>query len=306
MSKGYLIGPFNDIQFSNYRINPIGLAEHKYSKKKRLTVDLSSPHEDEDNPSLNELIDKEQFSLQYVSIDDATHIIKQLGQNEEVSLTSTTCRSRTNALPEAITVDDELIHQVEELWEACLCQSTKQAYMTGVPMCKLTLEEKGFLDSAHLDVENNVETEELTVENLPAVNENIQQKHLDFLKVTEQGELNGDVNGDVTIVNKKNTQDTRNEENSFSYDSSKQTEHVNDSSTTPQCAYRDENRETWDKELYPVELFPKKSQVKEMETFNPNVNDTIDFRPNSALKCRNKCIPVKVLEERDSYRHSDV
>ncbi|XP_071181930.1 uncharacterized protein [Mytilus edulis] len=52
--------------------------------------------------------------------------------DEEVSFTTTTGRSRTNTLPEAIPVNDELIHQVEELWEASLCQSTKQAYTTGV------------------------------------------------------------------------------------------------------------------------------------------------------------------------------
>ncbi|CAC5420044.1 unnamed protein product [Mytilus coruscus] len=52
--------------------------------------------------------------------------------DEEVSLTTTTGISRTNTLPEAIPVNDEWIQQVEELWEACLCQSIKQAYMTGV------------------------------------------------------------------------------------------------------------------------------------------------------------------------------
>ena len=40
---------------------------------------MSAPYEDPDNPSLNELIDKEEFSLQYVSIDDAINIIKRLG-----------------------------------------------------------------------------------------------------------------------------------------------------------------------------------------------------------------------------------
>jgi hypothetical protein len=40
---------------------------------------LSAPYEDPDNPSLNELIDKEEFSLQYVSIDDAINIINRLG-----------------------------------------------------------------------------------------------------------------------------------------------------------------------------------------------------------------------------------
>ncbi|XP_071169413.1 uncharacterized protein [Mytilus edulis] len=79
VSKGYLLGPFDSIPYTNYRINPIGLAEHKYSKKKRLIVDLSAPHENADHPSLNELIDKEEFSLQYVTIDDAIHLIKKLG-----------------------------------------------------------------------------------------------------------------------------------------------------------------------------------------------------------------------------------
>ncbi|VDH90181.1 Hypothetical predicted protein [Mytilus galloprovincialis] len=79
VSKGYLLGPFDSIPYTNFRINPIGLAEHKNSKKKRLIVDLSAPHENADHPSLNELIDKEEFSLQYVTIDDAIHLIKKLG-----------------------------------------------------------------------------------------------------------------------------------------------------------------------------------------------------------------------------------
>ncbi|VDI15265.1 Hypothetical predicted protein [Mytilus galloprovincialis] len=79
VSKGYLLGPFDSIPYTNFHINPIGLAEHKYSKKKRLIVDLSAPHENADHPSLNELIDKEEFSLQYVTIDDAIHLIKKLG-----------------------------------------------------------------------------------------------------------------------------------------------------------------------------------------------------------------------------------
>ena len=80
VQKGYLCGPFDKIPFENFRINPIGVAEGKYSKKKRLIVDLSAPHEDENNPSLNELIDKEEFSLHYVTIDDAISVIKKLGQ----------------------------------------------------------------------------------------------------------------------------------------------------------------------------------------------------------------------------------
>ena len=79
LDKGYMIGPFNHPPFQNYRISPIGLVEKKYSAKKRLIVDLSAPHDSETNPSINTLIDKEEFSLSYVRIDDAIQIIKKLG-----------------------------------------------------------------------------------------------------------------------------------------------------------------------------------------------------------------------------------
>ncbi|CAG2198330.1 unnamed protein product [Mytilus edulis] len=88
--KGYLLGPFDSIPYTNFRINPIGLAEHKNSKKKRLIVDLSAPHENADHPSLNELIDKEEFSLQYVTIDDAIHLIKNLGSKSWLNKTDIT------------------------------------------------------------------------------------------------------------------------------------------------------------------------------------------------------------------------
>lgn len=81
LKKGYLIGPYDDIPYDHFRINPIGLAEHKYSKKKRLIVDLSAPHQDENNPSINSLIDKDTCSLQYVTIDDAIKLIKNAGYN---------------------------------------------------------------------------------------------------------------------------------------------------------------------------------------------------------------------------------
>ncbi|CAC5419725.1 unnamed protein product [Mytilus coruscus] len=79
VEKGYLEGPFDFIPFEHYRINPVCVAEGKYNKKKRLIVDLSAPHEDPKNPSLNKLIDKDESSLQYVSIDDAIRTIKSLG-----------------------------------------------------------------------------------------------------------------------------------------------------------------------------------------------------------------------------------
>lgn len=80
VQKGFVIGPFNNIPFENFRISPIGIAEGKYSGKKRLIVDLSAPHENETHPSLNDLVDKEEFSLSYVTIDNAIDIIKRLGK----------------------------------------------------------------------------------------------------------------------------------------------------------------------------------------------------------------------------------
>ncbi|CAF3553719.1 unnamed protein product [Rotaria sp. Silwood1] len=78
LNKGFLIGPYNSPPFINYRINPIGLVESKYSKKKRLIVDLSAPHNDKDHPSINSLIDKDSYSLSYVTVDDAIKSIQQL------------------------------------------------------------------------------------------------------------------------------------------------------------------------------------------------------------------------------------
>ena len=40
---GFLYGPFEKPPFDNYRVSPLGLATGKYSGKKRLIVDLSSP-----------------------------------------------------------------------------------------------------------------------------------------------------------------------------------------------------------------------------------------------------------------------
>ena len=37
--------------FSIYRVNPLGIAESKYLGKKRLIVDLSAPHNDDNHSS---------------------------------------------------------------------------------------------------------------------------------------------------------------------------------------------------------------------------------------------------------------
>ena len=80
MNKGFLYGPFDKPPFQTYRISPIGVAEHKYSKKKRLIVDLSAPHNNDDDVSMNSLIDKSEFSVSYVRVDDiAINVIKSCG-----------------------------------------------------------------------------------------------------------------------------------------------------------------------------------------------------------------------------------
>ena len=79
-AKGFMLGPFPSPPFPNYRVSPIGIAEGKYSKKKRLIIDLSSPHDDHTHASINDLIDKDQCSLSYVRIDDAIQIIQSYGK----------------------------------------------------------------------------------------------------------------------------------------------------------------------------------------------------------------------------------
>ena len=45
VNKGYLLGPFKDSPFDIFRVSPIGIVEGKYSKKKRLIVNFSTPYE---------------------------------------------------------------------------------------------------------------------------------------------------------------------------------------------------------------------------------------------------------------------
>ena len=90
VSKGYIKGPFKEPPFPVYRVSPLGIAEGKYSGKKRLILDLSSPHDNEKHPSINNLIDKELCSLSYVKIDDAIDKIKLCGKNAILNKTDIT------------------------------------------------------------------------------------------------------------------------------------------------------------------------------------------------------------------------
>ncbi|KAI2646043.1 enzymatic polyprotein [Labeo rohita] len=62
----------------NTRISPVGIATRKYSGKKRLIIDLSSPHGSH-IPSINSIIPAPDFSMKYASIDQAISLIRKAG-----------------------------------------------------------------------------------------------------------------------------------------------------------------------------------------------------------------------------------
>ncbi|VDI05554.1 Hypothetical predicted protein [Mytilus galloprovincialis] len=66
-------------------VSPLGVATGKYSDKKRLILDLSSPHNDE-CLSVNDMIDKSDCSMSYVKIDDAIRIISKCGRKQWKSM----------------------------------------------------------------------------------------------------------------------------------------------------------------------------------------------------------------------------
>jgi len=86
LKKGYMVGPFDQLPFPVYRVSPIGIAEGKYSKKQRMILDLSSPHE-ETSPSINDLIDKSECTLSYVKIDDVIQSIVVQGKGAQLCKT---------------------------------------------------------------------------------------------------------------------------------------------------------------------------------------------------------------------------
>ena len=81
-SNVYAYGPFLEAPFENYRVNPIGIAVGKYLGKKRLIIDLTSPHNSKNHSSINNLIDKDQCSPSYVRIDEAISKICELGKGQ--------------------------------------------------------------------------------------------------------------------------------------------------------------------------------------------------------------------------------
>ena len=75
LSAGRLLGPFEAPPFDNFIVSPLGAFKKRGSNKIRLIHDLSFPSKG----SVNSLINKEDFSLAYASVDDAVRICKSLG-----------------------------------------------------------------------------------------------------------------------------------------------------------------------------------------------------------------------------------
>nr|DAA01994.1 TPA_exp: polyprotein [Danio rerio] len=80
IDNNFMIGPFLAPPFRVYRISPIGIATRKFSGKKRLIIDLSSPH-NSCFSSINSIIPPEEYALNYHDIDQAISLIKLVGRN---------------------------------------------------------------------------------------------------------------------------------------------------------------------------------------------------------------------------------
>lgn len=75
--KGFVRWTLKKLEFSKYRVSPLGLATGKYSGKKRLILNLNSRYAHEEIESVNNLDDKEKYLLKYVKIIDAFTKIKE-------------------------------------------------------------------------------------------------------------------------------------------------------------------------------------------------------------------------------------
>ena len=76
IDAGRILGPFDEKPFEKFQCNPIGIVPKKTPGKFRAIMDLSYPHGD----SINDFIDKEEFSLRYVTVDRAVEYILELGE----------------------------------------------------------------------------------------------------------------------------------------------------------------------------------------------------------------------------------
>ena len=78
VSMGRTAGPFATPPFTNFQVSPIGLVPKKHTGTFRTIFHLFYPKSVD---SINSFIDKDNFSLQYVTIDRVIHAILKLGQD---------------------------------------------------------------------------------------------------------------------------------------------------------------------------------------------------------------------------------
>jgi len=78
VALGRVAGPFPSPPLPNFQVSPIGLVPKKHSTKFRTIFHLSFPKSGE--TSIYSSIPKEDFSLQYITIDNAIQGILSLGQ----------------------------------------------------------------------------------------------------------------------------------------------------------------------------------------------------------------------------------
>ncbi|CAG2225805.1 unnamed protein product [Mytilus edulis] len=122
LDNNFVIGPFTKAPFDIYRVSPVGIVEGKYSKKKRLILDLSAPHNSDEHSSVNDLINKEDFSLSYIKIDDAIKIIKEYG------FASRCCKLDVSNAFKLIPIHPSLWHLYGFKWENMYYFYTRLAF----------------------------------------------------------------------------------------------------------------------------------------------------------------------------------
>ena len=84
VARGHTAGPFTNPPFINLQVSPIGIVPIKHSDKFRTIFHLSFPKTGE---SINSFIEKDEFSLQYIKIDDAIAALIRLGRGTYLAKT---------------------------------------------------------------------------------------------------------------------------------------------------------------------------------------------------------------------------
>ena len=75
LNRGHTVGPFDSFPFPNFHCSPLGAAPKKDGTV-RVVLDLSSPK----GLSVNDGIDREDYSVSYSSFDEAVEVVRRLGR----------------------------------------------------------------------------------------------------------------------------------------------------------------------------------------------------------------------------------